>query len=169
MRRVLTITGLIIALNGCSANIVSDLAFHPPAHWIFTPAVRGREFWIDPDDVHQDILITRPAQALELEPLSTKRRKNSNILQVSGASFVTKRENIAICRGQEATLYVLSDRLGGIPSEEELIETRLNGELISAMYAHPAREPPLRSAEQSIRTICPKQANQESLQASHSI
>ena len=143
----------LLSTNGCAASPVRDLAFQPPPHWFPTPTINGEQFWIDPTNLYQTILIIRPAERLDAEPLSLKYLKNGRVM-VSGASFVRKRENIVICGNQRVVFYSMRMRFSRQPSDIDAIYTLSNGEWVSAWYARPQGAIPLPAAEAAIRSIC---------------
>lgn len=139
-RRSLRLMLACIALTGCSHNLVSDFDFCPPPHWVSTPAIKGRQFWMDPDDRHQVVMVVRPA-----EPLN------------ESAGFGVRRMNIEICGNHPAVYYrIRSTRVGEEPSQIEWVDTSWNGQAISAVYVRPLGIAANPTAEQSIRTLCMK-------------
>jgi hypothetical protein len=146
-RRVRLLGPLIatVALASCGGTLVSDMDFHPPSKWVTMPSIGGREFWINPHDLYETVMIQRPGVPIAIDkPV------------IVGHSVISKSEGTTICGGHPAVLSHFRMSSRGHLSLVDMIETSWNSEVINALYARSIDKAPNATAERSIRSLCPK-------------
>lgn len=128
-----------INLAACTRSVLADYAFHPPRGWIGTPSAAGRQFWIDPHDAYQGVMVIRPGTRLHLKNDPPRFSQTS----------------IVICGDHPAALYRIREVVGHKLSDVDWIETSWNGQEVGALYFRRLGTHANDAAEEAIRSLCP--------------